>query len=207
VNLNIDRFICDGFNVYRNKSTVQVYYRKYIRQIQQNAPRVVWFRPPQNPISKAARGLAESAGFKTFSMICVGINICFLLSDHAGCSAEFERMLDLQNYIFFWELLFEVTLGVIAYGPFGGVLDDRWRAFDFLILLITAISYITVSKTGSTLAKVMRPFQFWITNIFVCDDDQFSSQACRLLRVIRLMRMFKVVKFALLLSRKRIALN
>jgi hypothetical protein len=162
----LDRFICDGFNVYRNKSSVQIYYRKYIRQIQQNAPRVVWFRPPKNLISRAARRLAESPGFKTFSMICVGINICFLLSDHAGCSADFERMLDLQNYIFFWELFFEVTLGVIAYGPLGGVLDDRWRAFDFLILLITAISYITISKTGSTLAKVLLPDKFRVT--FLC---------------------------------------
>ena len=131
-----------------------MYYRKYIRQIQQNAPRIAWFSPPTNPICKAAREFAESSGFRTFSMMCVGINICFLLSDHAGSSAEFERMLDLQNFVFFFELLFEVIVGIVAYGPLGGILDDRWRAFDFLILLITAISYITVSKIGSTLAKV-----------------------------------------------------
>mmetsp|Transcript_4436 Transcript_4436/g.13221 ORF Transcript_4436/g.13221 Transcript_4436/m.13221 type:complete len:472 (+) Transcript_4436:4584-5999(+) len=83
---------------------------------------------------------------------------------------SFEQFMNAQSTIFFLELVIEVILNLVAYGP-GGFIDDSWKLFDFLVMLGSASSYVTSNSTIGRAAKVFR-----------------------LLRVIRLMRMIKAVR-------------
>mmetsp|Transcript_28355 Transcript_28355/g.59219 ORF Transcript_28355/g.59219 Transcript_28355/m.59219 type:complete len:1163 (-) Transcript_28355:45-3533(-) len=166
-------FICDGFNLYRETSEIDVYYNKINRQIEHTSPQKVWFKVPTNGFSKAARVITGTANFQTFSMICVAINIGFMLADHADSSDAFNQMMDQQNFFFFIELCFEVLMNFVGHG-FGGFLDDRWKGFDLLIMCGTTIGYLSTTK------------EFLI-----------FSKAFRLFRVIRLMRMVKAIRIIL----------
>jgi hypothetical protein len=147
------RFICDGFNLYRETSEIDVYYNKISRQIEHTSPKKVWFKVPTNGFSKAARVITGTTNFQTFSMICVAINIGFMLADHADSSDAFNQMMDQQNFLFFIELCFEVFINFVGHG-IGGLLDDRWKGFDLLIMCGTTIGYLSTTKEFLIFSKV-----------------------------------------------------
>ena len=66
------------------------------------------------------------------SMACVCINICFLLSDHADKSNDYESIYNTQNDVFFGELVFEVVLVVIGYGV-QALLTVNFRSGQFIL--------------------------------------------------------------------------
>mmetsp|Transcript_4437 Transcript_4437/g.13238 ORF Transcript_4437/g.13238 Transcript_4437/m.13238 type:complete len:593 (+) Transcript_4437:3900-5678(+) len=163
-------FIVDGFNLNRGSSPVDISYNKFHRLVDSRAPREVWFRPPKFRFCRSVRVITESAKFKSFSLGCVALNVIFMLTDHADAVPSFEQFMNAQSTIFFLELVIEVILNLVAYGP-GGFIDDSWKLFDFLVMLGSASSYVTSNSTIGRAAKVFR-----------------------LLRVIRLMRMIKAVR-------------
>lgn len=158
------RFICDGFNLYRESSELDVYYSKYVRQIEHTSPHKLWFKMPTNSVSKGLRLITASAKFQTFSMICVAINICFMLADHADSSDSFNQMMDQQNFVFFVELCVEVLLNLIGHGP-GGFIDDHWKGFDLLVMCGTTIGYLSTTKEFLIFSKV--DFYFWFPCVLV----------------------------------------
>jgi voltage-gated sodium channel len=79
-------------------------------------------------------------------------------------------MIQLQNDIFFGELLVEVLLNTIAFG-FGGFYNDIWKLFDLFVCLGTAIGYVSGSARMGQFAKTFR-----------------------ILRVVRLMKMIKPIR-------------
>ena len=128
-------------------------YNKLLRQIESHTPRQNWFQVPKNSVSKVFRRMAENSRFKGFSLACVGINVIFMLADHADASPSFTTLMYTQNLIFFMELTFEVFVNLIGFGP-GGFLDDTWKLFDFLVMVGSAFSYVSNSTSVAKAAKV-----------------------------------------------------
>jgi hypothetical protein len=102
--------------MYRQQVEIDRHYEKFNRYIQAATPNQLPRKLPSYRLSQIARYVAGTTGFKTLSSICVVINICFLFSDHADSSDSYRRMLSIQNSVFFWELLFEVVVGVVGFG-------------------------------------------------------------------------------------------
>lgn len=91
-------------------------------------------------------------------------------TDHANAQPWFVAMIDMQNTVFFGELVFEVLLGALGYG-IGGFYNDIWKAFDLFVCMGTAIGYVSGSARMGQFAKTFR-----------------------ILRVIRLMKMIKPIR-------------
>ena len=102
--------------MYRQQVEIDRNYEKFTRYIQAATPNQLPRKLPSYRLSQAARYVAGTTGFKTLSSICVLINICFLLSDHADSSDSYRQMLAIQNLVFFWELVFEVVVSVVGFG-------------------------------------------------------------------------------------------
>ena len=138
----------------RGSSHVDVSHNKLLRQIETHSPRQNWFQLPKNSVSRVFRRLAETKRFKGFSLACVGINVIFMLADHADPDPAFSSLLYAQNLVFFLELVFEVIVNLIGFGP-GGFIDDTWKFFDFLVMFGSAFSYISSSASIAKAAKVL----------------------------------------------------
>ncbi len=102
--------------MYRQQVEIDRNYENFTRYIQASTPNQLPRKLPSYRLSQVARYVAGTTGFKTLSSVCVVINICFLLSDHADSSDYYRRMLAIQNSVFFWELVFEVLVGVVGFG-------------------------------------------------------------------------------------------
>ena len=137
----------------RGSSPVDLSYNKLLRQIESHTPRQNWFQVPKNSISKVFRRMAETRRFKGFSLACVGINVIFMLADHADPDPAFVTLMNTQNLLFFLELVFEVAVNLIGFGP-GGFIDDTWKLFDFLVMFGSAFSYVSASASLAKAAKV-----------------------------------------------------
>ena len=104
------------------------------------------------------RVVTGSNKFQSFSMICVAINIAFMLADHADSSSAFNQMMDQQNFVFFIELCLEVLLNFIGHGP-GGFIDDHWKGFDLLVMCGTTIGYLSTMQEFVVFSKVSNQCQ------------------------------------------------
>lgn len=107
--------------MYRQQVEIDRHYENFNRYIQAATPNQLPRKLPSYRLSQAARYVAGTTGFKTLSSICVVINICFLLSDHAYSSDSYRRILAIQNSVFFWVLFVEVVVGVVGFGIEGFV--------------------------------------------------------------------------------------
>ena len=167
-------FVVDAFKANKGMSELEIIYRRYVRQLKQSKPIIDTFQPPSNAVSAAFRRLLQSHTFQTFSTTCVMVNVGFMLADNAdSAGTEYGKMMDLQNFIFFWELVAEVALGIVAYGP-GGLYNDSWRCFDMLVCVGTSLGYISQNDTMVSFARMFR-----------------------LARVVRLMIRFKQIRIIL----------
>lgn len=64
-------------------------------------------------------------------------------------------MILIQNAVFFGELVLEVVLSTVAYGP-GSFYNDIWKAFDLFVATGTAFGYISGSARVGQFAKTFR---------------------------------------------------
>lgn len=103
--------------------------------------------------------LPSSLQFKVFSAACVLVNVGFMLSDHANPSAFFTLVMDTQNLIFFLELLAEIFLNALAYGP-GVLIDDKWKVFDVFVAGGTFVGYLISSPQITQFVKAFRLLRF-----------------------------------------------
>ena len=118
--LHIDgRFICDGFNMYRQTVETDRGFDNFVRHIEAVSLKPPRFAPPPNHLSTRVRNLVGSRAFRGVPMLCVLLNVCFLLADHADATADFDRLMQRQNLAFFTELVVEVVLGLVGFGPLG----------------------------------------------------------------------------------------
>ena len=148
-------FVVDGFNAMKGATDLEIIFGRYKRQLDQTAPFYDTFRPPTNIVSKRTRQLITSSAFRTFSTLCLIANVTFMLADNSdSAGTEYGRVQDVQNFIFFWVLVAEVCVTIIAFGP--GGLYDLWRFFDFTVCLATALGYISQSSALTSVARVFR---------------------------------------------------
>ena len=109
-------FICDGFGEFRKSVEKDELFLKFIAQIEHASPKTREVELPSGKIRVAIRRLLNTKSFIAMSVLCVCLNIGFMLSDHADITASYQRILDIQNFVFFMELVVEVILGIFAYG-------------------------------------------------------------------------------------------
>jgi hypothetical protein len=107
-------FICDGFNENKGSTAADMQYGRFYRQVIAYKPAYPRFKHPRNFLSVACRRLLQWAPFRTFSVLCVTANVVFMLTDHADPGETFAFVMDVQNAVFFAELLFEVLLVTIG---------------------------------------------------------------------------------------------
>eukprot|EP00961_Rhodomonas_salina_P276351 3733253-Rhodomonas_salina.2 len=167
-------FIVDGFNANKGSSEAELQYSRFLRGIKEHRPRHSAFTVPTNPISESLRNFVTSKYFQTFSLVCVMINVVFMLCDHADMTPEFRRLMNLQNDIFLFELCGEMILFFLAYG-WSCFITDAWKGFDLFVCLGTVV------------------FQYVINNRRIA---QFAK-SFRLMRIIRLMKMIKPIRVIL----------
>ena len=149
-------FVVDGFNANKGATDTEIIYGRFRRQLKSTAPFYDTFLPPQNFVSSTMRAIVMNRFFQLFSTCCLITNLGFMLSDYAdSAGTEYAKMQDLQNYIFFWELVAEVAMGIIAFG-IGGLYNDLWRLFDLVVCLATSLGYISQSESLSSFARVFR---------------------------------------------------
>ena len=149
-------FVVDGFNANKGATKVEVIFGRYKRQLKKSAPCYDTFKPPLNVLSSVIRIIMQSSPFQTFSTLCVVANVGFMLADNAdSAGTEFGQIQDTQNFIFFWELVAENVLSLLAYGP-GGFYNDSWRLFDLLVCVGTSIGYVSNSQALISFARIFR---------------------------------------------------
>lgn len=168
-------FIVDGFNLHKGTSTKDIVYNRFPRQFREHRPQIktlAWCTP-NNLMSAFLESFLTSIKFQVFSAACVFVNVGFMLSDHVDPEPWFEDMIDLQNLIFFMELLMEIFLTALAFGP-GVLVDDAWKVFDVFVAAGTLVGYLISSPQITQFVK-----------------------AFRLLRVVRLMIIIKKIRIIL----------
>lgn len=148
-------FVIDGFNAAKDSTVEEELYYRFRRVMHASRPKYDIFKPPQNIISTQIRKFIESKLFQAFSSACVIANVSLMLSESAGADENYQRVIDLQNHIFFGELVFEVVLCAIAYGPLG-FYNDFCRFFDVFVCIGTALGYIFNSNALRAFIKVFR---------------------------------------------------
>ena len=167
-------FVVDGFNANKGATEVEIIFGRYRRQLRDSQPVYDTFTPPQNVVSTLARRVLQAKLFQNFSTLCIVANVGFMLADHAdSAGTAFGDLQDLQNYIFFLELVAEMGLCLVAYGA-GGFYNDEWRFFDLLVCIGTSIGYISANQAIVSFTRMFR-----------------------LARVIRLMIKFQKIKIIL----------
>eukprot|EP00283_Hemiselmis_rufescens_P001020 CAMPEP_0173470360 /NCGR_PEP_ID=MMETSP1357-20121228/77838_1 /TAXON_ID=77926 /ORGANISM="Hemiselmis rufescens, Strain PCC563" /LENGTH=1141 /DNA_ID=CAMNT_0014438635 /DNA_START=15 /DNA_END=3438 /DNA_ORIENTATION=+ len=165
-------FIVDGFNLNKGSSKLDVTYTRLSRQFKEHRPRedTLALLKPNNPFCTSLGQFLNGSKFQVFSVGCVFINVGFMLADHADPSPNFQRLMDLQNLVFYFELIAEILLFVIAFGP-GALYDDTWKRFDLFVAVGSTLGYIASSPEVTQFVK-----------------------AFRLLRVVRLMIIIKKIR-------------
>ena len=144
-----------------------------MRFLMTKGPTHIRFKPPSNHISALVRLLVSRKEFKNFSNACVTVNFMIMLSDHADASAAYSNFIESQNLFFYFQLLVEVLLEFVAWGPLG-VLDNYWRLLDAAVIFTSSIGYITGNELTNKIAK-----------------------AFRLMRVVKIMKVIKPVRIIL----------
>ncbi len=152
---------------------MDVEYNRFMRFLMTKGPTHIRFKPPTNHVSSLVRAFVSRKEFKNFSNTCVMVNFSFMLSDHADASPEYLYFVETQSLVFYFQLLAEVLLELVAWGPLG-ILDNNWRLLDSLVTFTSSIGYITGNELTNKVAK-----------------------AFRLIRVIRLMKVIKPVRIIL----------
>ena len=148
-------FIIDGFNVARGSTQQEEVYRRFRRQLWNSRPQYDTFKPPRNALSTQLRKFIESNLFQGFSTLCVLVNVGMLLADNADADGDYERMMVLQDDIFYAELCVEVFLCLIAYGPLG-FYNNIWRFFDLFVCVGQFVGYMANNPSISAFVKVFR---------------------------------------------------
>lgn len=168
-------FIVDGFNLHKGTSTKDIVYNRFPRQFRQHRPQIKTLAmcAPNNLMSSAIENFISSLKFQVFSAACVFVNVGFMLSDHVDPEPWFEEVIDTQNLIFFMELLAEIFMTALAYGP-GILVDDVWKSFDMFVAAGSLIGYLISSPQITQFVK-----------------------AFRLMRVVRLMIIIKKIRIIL----------
>jgi hypothetical protein len=167
-------FVVEGFKANKGISELETIFRRYTRQLRDSAPVYDTFKPPSNPVSSHIRIFLQSRPFQTFSTLCVMTNVGFMLADNSDAAGTpYGELQDLQNFIFFLELVAEIVLGLLGYGP-GGLYNDKWRFFDVIVCVGTSLGYISQTEALVSFARLFR-----------------------LARVVRLMIKFRQIKIIL----------
>jgi len=149
-------FVVDGFNANKGASELEIIFGRYRRQLRDSKPIYDTFKPPTHPVSTLVRQFLQTTYFQNFSTICIVTNVAFMLADYAdSAGTPFGDLQDLQNYIFFWELVTEVALCLVAYGP-GGFYNDEWRFFDLLVCAGTSLGYISSNEAMVSFTRMFR---------------------------------------------------
>ena len=163
-------FIVDGFNANKGSSEAEIHYNRFNRLLDAHKPKYSRFSLPTNEVSALCRTFIGNSYWQAVSSVCVGVNVCFNLTDHANSPAWYNDVIETQNNIFNYVLFVEVFLSLIGYGP-GGFLDDRWKAFDGFV---AAGSLAGMILSNPSVTKF--------------------SKAFRLARILRLMIMIKAIR-------------
>jgi hypothetical protein len=166
-------FIVDGFNAHRGTSEAETQYLRFQRLLNMYRPRYDYFPPPRGRAFAATRRFVRSRYFQVFSSACVFMNVIFMLSVHAHASEDYDRVLHLQNLIFFGEIVAELVIFTIGFGP-GCFVNDHWKGFDLFVAVFCTVGYVTDHPQISQFVKVFR-----------------------LMRILRLLRMIRAVKVIL----------
>jgi hypothetical protein len=148
-------FIIEGFSAAKDLTVEDKLYQRFRRVMHASRPRYDIVKRPQNVVSTQIRKFIESRIFQAFSSACVAANVSLMLSENAGADENWQRVIDTQNHIFFGELVFEVVLCAIAYGPLG-FYNDFYRFFDVLVCIGTVFGYIFNSRALGGFIKVFR---------------------------------------------------
>jgi len=148
-------FIIDGFNAAKGSTVQEEIFRRFRRQLYAARPKYETFKPPENVVSTQLRKMLESKVFQAFSTTCVFVNVGMLLADNADADEHYQQVMETQNNIFYGELVFEVVLCTIAYGPLG-FYNDFYRAFDLFVCVGSALGYIFNNKAITSFVKVFR---------------------------------------------------
>ncbi len=148
-------FTVDGINANQGRTSADLRYSqqmKYMHAVSRGKHNI---KPLANPASTTLRRYLDSSYFQAFSAACIAINAIFMLTDHADASAEFRAMMEIQNAIFFVELVAEVLLRVLAEGP-RHFLDNKWNLFDAFIALGLIFTFVGAIGSFGQVGKGLR---------------------------------------------------
>ncbi len=166
-------FIVDGFNAHRGTSEAESQYLRYQRLLQMYKPKYDYFPPPRGRAFAAIRAFVHSKYFQCFSSACVFMNVIFMFTVHANASPEYNLVLHWQNLIFFGEIVVELVIFTVGFGP-GCFINDHWKGFDLFVAIFCTAGYVTDHPQVSQFVKVFR-----------------------LMRILRLLRMIRSIKVIL----------
>lgn len=148
-------FIISGFKSQKGITRVEVIFDRFKRQLKLTAPVLTTFPYPENPLSQLLRAVLKTNLFKNFSTMCVLGNVLFMLMNSADSDVYFEDVQNLQNLIFYILFLFEVCLCIIGYG-FGGLYDDKWLLWDFLLCIGIGVGYLVQIASFQAFTRSLR---------------------------------------------------
>jgi len=120
----------------------------------------------------------------------VCVNAVFLLATHTcGHTAEqlpdehatFERVIDVQNHVFTYELLFEVLLAFFALGP-RAFASNGWIVFDFMVATGMVVGLVgRYASVGESARGVLFSFNNLARNM-------------RVVRVLRVLTFLRITR-------------
>lgn len=116
----------------------------------------------------------DSKLFEVFLILCVVGNVIVLALSYDGEPINYERKLDLINYVFTGVFICEACLKILTFG-IKKYFSSGWNNFDFLIV-ITSCTEIIVDQ------------------VLLVDSVQLLRIAPQLIRIFRILRVLRVIK-------------
>ena len=134
-------FTVDGINVNQGRSDADLRFNEFVQYLRTVSKANKNVPAASNPGSQWLRKVLDSPYFTAFSAACIAANAVIMLTDHADATPQYQRLVNVQNDLFYVILVVEVVLRFIADGPRHFV-GKAWNLFDALIAIGLTITLI-----------------------------------------------------------------
>ena len=134
-------FVVDAYNVSKDEDDADKMFGRFLRQIDAFRPQFNRGELPANRCSSFFRRILYSQTYTNIVFACICMSGIFMLAIHSAGHGDalpddhsvFERVMTFQSHFFTAELFMEVSLALVALGPWA-FFSKGWMVFDFVIV-------------------------------------------------------------------------
>eukprot|EP01028_Stygiella_incarcerata_P003241 TRINITY_DN16303_c0_g1_i1.p1 TRINITY_DN16303_c0_g1~~TRINITY_DN16303_c0_g1_i1.p1 ORF type:complete len:988 (+),score=249.52 TRINITY_DN16303_c0_g1_i1:350-3313(+) len=140
----------DNFNRFRGTALLTEGQRAWVdlQRMMLHMKPLKFIRIPKDAFSKKVFDIVQHKAFEGFILICIVVNVLFMMTEHYGQPEDWTFVLEISNYVFLAIFFFEMVMKLIAYRP-KQYFSDSWNVFDFAIVMGSIVAVAIQLATGS----------------------------------------------------------